>query len=232
MQLNLNSNIKSNFNTDGRTDGRYEEQLAANFKVTAVDAGARIGGMVTIGEISSPEHWLRSPERHPILRKGEREPIPAHVRQAVFYRDRGRCELCGWKSVGKNPWELDHITPWSAGGSDKSSNLRVLCEHHNQHRSNHLDVTERERRPVTWWCVNCFDGGNVWWYHEDGMPICPIHKGAASVGWRCRVTRSHRYHADQGNEMPTWHRRGPLENAHTIAYCAHCDAPGLTDVLL
>lgn len=41
LQVHLKSNLKFHFNTDGRTDVRDEELLAADFKVTAVDAHAR-----------------------------------------------------------------------------------------------------------------------------------------------------------------------------------------------
>lgn len=236
MQLNLNSNMKSNFNTDGRTDGRYEDELAADSHLTAVDACARIDGFTSLGEMLATNAWLRTPDRHEVVRTGQREPIPHHVRTAVYWRDRGRCELCAWKHAGRD-WELDHITPWSAGGSDDSTNLRVLCQMHNQQRSNHVDPTERPRRPVTWWCANCYsDDETTFTYLPSGELYCHTHKRWAdedalthSNHTACRVVIAHLSHRKHEGEWPTWHKRSPVLGVGTVAFCAHCGAPGPTD---
>jgi len=52
-----------------------------------------------------------------------RDPIPAHLRDAVMERDGHACVLCG----ATEDLTLDHIRPWSLGGPDTYSNLRVLC---------------------------------------------------------------------------------------------------------
>ena len=58
-------------------------------------------------------------------RRGKyRGRIPRWARELVFARDGGRCVLCG---SFERP-QLDHITPWSRGGSDLPSNLQVLCQ--------------------------------------------------------------------------------------------------------
>lgn len=66
---------------------------------------------VTLGELL--DDFEATPERHPIRRSGEREPIPLLVRISVYRRDGGRCRNCGLEHPDL---ELDHITPWSAGG--------------------------------------------------------------------------------------------------------------------
>lgn len=45
------------------------------------------------------------------------------VRQQVLVRDGHTCQECGHFPAN----HVDHITPRSMGGSDKPSNLRVLC---------------------------------------------------------------------------------------------------------
>lgn len=234
MQLNFNSYMKSNFNTDGRTDGRDEDELAAVSHLTAVDTGARTGDPAMVGELLDPQVWLRSDERHPVARRGDRQPIPGHVRAAVYLRDRGRCELCGWERVN-GEWHLDHITPWSAGGTDTSDNLRVLCAHHNLQRSNHRDPLERPRRPVTWWCVNCHaDGSSAITYLPSGV-YCAAHKvmsGRGSLVPFCGVVVSYDREEAATGEVPDWHRARPVEHATRIAFCAHCRMPAGTDVTL
>jgi 5-methylcytosine-specific restriction endonuclease McrA len=58
-------------------------------------------------------------------------------RQQVFERDSYRCQECGWAQGDPVPvrggiplfrmLEIDHIYPWSLGGTNALANLRVLC---------------------------------------------------------------------------------------------------------
>ena len=50
----------------------------------------------------------------------------------VFERDDGKCGECG--SI--NNLQLDHIIPFSRGGSDDAENLRLLCQSCNARRGN------------------------------------------------------------------------------------------------
>lgn len=52
-----------------------------------------------------------------------RAHISNSVRQHVYARDAHQCVACG----ATDRLSLDHIVPWSAGGSDKADNLRTLC---------------------------------------------------------------------------------------------------------
>ena len=63
-----------------------------------------------------------APRRIAVRRPG-RPPIPVQVRRFVFERDRYRCVKC----MSVTDLTLDHVIPWSLGGSDDVSNLRVLC---------------------------------------------------------------------------------------------------------
>jgi hypothetical protein len=94
-------------------------------------------------------------ERHPRLRPPEeRAPLAGPVRLGVLLRDSFRCAHCGF-SVRRELAEVDHIRPWSAGGSDFTSNLRTMCSPCNQARSNFIDADETPRLPVTFWCDGC-----------------------------------------------------------------------------
>jgi 5-methylcytosine-specific restriction endonuclease McrA len=46
-----------------------------------------------------------------------------NLRTEIIARDKGKCKLCG---AGGSV--VDHIKPRSSGGSDKKSNLRLICK--------------------------------------------------------------------------------------------------------
>lgn len=92
-------------------------------------------------------------DRHPLTRTGTREPLPDSRRLLVLKRDRFTCQFC-YQWGGS--LEVDHILPWSAGGSDEPTNLRTLCEDCNQRRSNrHTVGDETPALPATWLCDSC-----------------------------------------------------------------------------
>lgn len=110
---------------------------------------------------------LGAGERAERIRYGEREPISRLVRQLVYRRDQWRCQHCGAASYANDPHRrsgalhLDHIIPWSAGGSDRSDNLRTLCGKCNETRSNFVDGREQPSMPIVRICAPCMlmDGG-------------------------------------------------------------------------
>lgn len=78
--------------------------------------------------------------------------LPDDTRGLVLRRDRYRCVFCGKGGL----LEVDHIVPWSAGGSDDMDNLRTLCRPCNQDRSNFKVPADDERRlPNGIECVYC-----------------------------------------------------------------------------
>ena len=182
--------------------------------------------ITAIGDvISALPIWQPAATRHPRVRIGERDPIPLHVRAAVWYRDRGLCDECPQEHQRSAAIHLDHIKPWSAGGTDTTDNLRVLCEPHNVERSNFVDGA-RSKRSATWWCHRCHDlDYNLL---GDNMLLCPLHPWTEfGVQSRCRAAR-----AIKRWEDGSWFLRPAPEYYPHIAYCAHCDAPGMTGVLL
>lgn len=93
-----------------------------------------IGELVALGELAV-ERNAGDSSRYRILmidRKPEppappgpkRRPISPKVRFLVFDREGWRCVQCG--SV--EDLTLDHIYPWSLGGSDNEDNLQTLCK--------------------------------------------------------------------------------------------------------
>lgn len=164
----------------------------------------------TIGDLI--DEMTASPQRHPIVRSGEREPIPLIVRLSLYARDGKRCRECGLKHADL---ELDHIRPWSAGGGDHTSNLRTLCQPCNQKRSNYQDAAEeRPPAPTTWWCWHC-------WRHPE------IEIDDPDVGEWGRTSPFRSVWSD-GTSLAAapW-----VTEASERVFCASCMAYSYSDVL-
>jgi hypothetical protein len=64
--------------------------------------------------------------------------IPAAVAREVYSRDHGQCSFVsreGRRCDSRAFLELDHVTPWAAGGASCAGNLRLFCRAHNQHHA-------------------------------------------------------------------------------------------------
>ena len=68
--------------------------------------------------------------------------IPARIRRLIWARDYGECSyICPEtkkKCGSKHLLQIDHIHPYSLGGSSGTGNLRLLCAGHNQYRNKNL----------------------------------------------------------------------------------------------
>jgi hypothetical protein len=78
-------------------------------------------------------------EKCKVVRK--RGPIGAALRFQLIQEAGGRCQACGRSpaSDSRVSLEIDHILPFSRGGSNEKSNLQVLCDSCNRGRSNRFD---------------------------------------------------------------------------------------------
>lgn len=65
---------------------------------------------------SKPKHDLSKRSRH----------IPLSIRVSILHRDGYKCVFCG-RSAKQVELEVDHIVPFSKGGSNDPSNLQTLC---------------------------------------------------------------------------------------------------------
>lgn len=63
-----------------------------------------------------------------------RSRIPVRVRRLVYARDGHACVEC----EAVDDLSLDHIIPWSKGGSDAPENLRTLCRSCNSSKGDRL----------------------------------------------------------------------------------------------
>jgi 5-methylcytosine-specific restriction endonuclease McrA len=84
------------------------------------------------------------PAKEPLRKVAPKPPtkhtryVPSAVRREVWRRDTGACTFTSpsGKRCGERGFlELDHILPWSLGGSSQSAdNLTLRCRAHNQYR--------------------------------------------------------------------------------------------------
>lgn len=66
--------------------------------------------------------------------QNKREPIPSHIKEAVWKRDKQCCVDCG----RTDKLEFDHNIPVSKGGSNSINNIRILCQECNRRKSNRI----------------------------------------------------------------------------------------------
>ncbi len=72
---------------------------------------------------------------HEATPERESRHIPAAVRDHVFVRDKGRCTYVsktGKRCGSTQALQIDHIRPFTRGGANTPSNLRLLCAKHNR----------------------------------------------------------------------------------------------------
>ena len=55
-------------------------------------------------------------------------------------RDNYTCQICGATVKDGAKLEIDHIVPFSKGGTNKESNLQVLCQQCNREKHNRDDL--------------------------------------------------------------------------------------------
>jgi hypothetical protein len=64
--------------------------------------------------------------------------VPAHVKRAVFERDRGRCAFVGpqgHRCEERAFLEFHHVRPYAVGGESTRQNIELRCRSHNQYEA-------------------------------------------------------------------------------------------------
>jgi hypothetical protein len=89
----------------------------------------------------------------------ERTPLPDGLRRSVLRRDGYACRQCPARwSPGEDLYlQVDHIFPAVAGGTDRTDNLRTLCEQCNWDKLDHytVDAANARARLIVancYWC--------------------------------------------------------------------------------
>lgn len=78
---------------------------------------------------------------------------PTWVKDAIFYRDNGRCGICNCDLTGVIATEhiihVDHMIPISSCGTNDPTNLQILCDQCNLKKGNRNDDTSLIRH-IPW----------------------------------------------------------------------------------
>jgi hypothetical protein len=105
--------------------------------------------------VETLKSFLASTKRCEVVRSGPREPISEWVRVNVLMRVGFTCKWCG-ASGSHTQLHIDHIVPWSAGGTVASGNLRILCQTCILQRSNlQTDADYARALLITNGCGTC-----------------------------------------------------------------------------
>ena len=73
-------------------------------------------------------------------KKTKKRQISGKTRQNVLMRDNYTCQICGATVKDGAKLEIDHIKPFSKGGTDDENNLQVLCQQCNREKHNRTDL--------------------------------------------------------------------------------------------
>jgi len=77
-----------------------------------------------------------------------RRPISKENKAILYKKQRGKCNYCGRK-LGMAYFQHDHKTPLSRGGTDRISNLQLLCGPCNTRKGDMTDGECRRRYKLT-----------------------------------------------------------------------------------
>jgi hypothetical protein len=113
------------WSADNETDGFVPTEIVQRF-----DHNERLAGrLVEVGfwepaeQDGEPGYQFHDWADHQPSTRPSRPTIPDDVRSAVYDRDGWACVRC----KARQPLSLDHIWPWSLGGTDTVDNLQTLC---------------------------------------------------------------------------------------------------------
>lgn len=122
--LNLDDNFADHPKVDALSDGAFRQVMREICEWSRTGVATEMVRELLDERLvrRAPRHWIPDALLEPIRRY--RRKIPPVVRAHVFARDGYACLYCGSSAS----LTIDHILPWSLGGSDDAENLQTLCQ--------------------------------------------------------------------------------------------------------
>lgn len=114
----------------------FNSKKPSSAKAPSVKVENENAKAVTSSEVLHQQHLTQSfAAKKSQNYKRPRKYIPTGIKRELFKKSNGCCEYIdkntGKRCNSKYQLQIDHIHPWSLGGSNHSDNLRVLCRTHN-----------------------------------------------------------------------------------------------------
>lgn len=124
-------------------DASLEKFNLLQKKVTGNSAQVKVTSAAVSHHVKPEEKKARLDRKLKVKAdSGGSRNIPARIRRFVWKRDQGVCQYkdkeTNKKCESNYAIQIDHIHPYSLGGSHEESNLRLLCRNHNQWRTRDL----------------------------------------------------------------------------------------------
>ena len=126
-KIDKQSNKEDIFDKELRTASAVKiDKKTENNKAEVVDKKSRKTSALTMKQKINNNQKDLKPKRY----------IPSKVRHRVWMRDQGKCTYVCPKTnrrcLSDHLLQIDHIKPFSLGGTNEADNLRLLCANHNQ----------------------------------------------------------------------------------------------------
>lgn len=126
----------SELRLDGSFDALLDRAVDEAFYVTFANRRLLLNLNLMLSRQIEDKELDEVPEEHLYFFAGagmlRRYPLPQWVKDAVFFRDRGRCVFCrcdlsGLITVGSDK-NFDHVVPLVQGGLNDVTNIQLLCD--------------------------------------------------------------------------------------------------------
>lgn len=125
------ANWGSPLRTAGREISQHDGELVLGLLRSGTPADPLLTGVARLPARASSS----------VSGKTRRREVPPSMRYRVLHRDGFRCVKCG-RCPATEPevrLHVDHVLPWSRGGSSTEDNLQTLCAECNLGKSNRFD---------------------------------------------------------------------------------------------
>lgn len=125
----------------------YFNEINISFKKGITDEDYVLQLIKVIDEIDLViGHFILWTDTKKVKKPNSRRLISGTTRQNVLMRDNYTCQICGATVKDGAKLEIDHIIPYSKGGTNDENNLQVLCQQCNREKHNRSDLLHDKQK--------------------------------------------------------------------------------------